>query len=74
MQKVHTSRLSPEMTAAVQLRLSKMLMLEEVFEKVSVSAADAFSDAELDTSLSARDALRELFDGLPVAVAPQGFK
>ena len=75
MQKVQASRLPADMSAAFQLRLAKMLMLEEVFEKVSSHAANAYTEAGLNMDMPARDALCSLLDELTgrSTSPPKGF-
>jgi hypothetical protein len=66
-QKIQSERLSPEMASAVQLRLAKMLMLEEIFEKVSSAAAAAAEEAgvrRVGEAVLPRDALRSLLKDL----------
>jgi hypothetical protein len=56
---MHTSALTPEMQMAVSFRLSKMLMLETVYEKVTLAAEVAVCEAKLATKdLCTQDAFK----------------
>lgn len=64
-QELQTAALTPEMRTAVTLRLSKVLMLETVYEKVTQAAVLAASEAKLASKdLGTQDAFKSVMTSL----------